>query len=403
MVARARPKYLDPTWIEQVLSSSVVPSTDGWYVDRGRSALFLLLRCLRSRSRSGRPAVAIQSFNCPVVMEAVLQSGCFPVLVDVKESDLSMDLAAVRMAPVRLDAIVLTHYQGLPNEQYAGFREYCDRTGCLLIEDNAQAAGGRVDGVAIGTLGDFVVESYAFDKPWTCWTGGMVRAVREGILGLAEEVRRAVECLDEEDEGAVRADLRALRFLYDRTSEACYDRPIQDWGWIRTLNRFPLQASFVETARKVEPLRLAYRAAGKLFRWDRRIAPRRLGAAKVRLILLQKERYRYDPAPALILEEVLQRKKNWIRLGRAGVEPHWNRYSILDPDDQWASWLRAQGIEAGNHNWPQPLHRIYPRRVYASVGDLRVTEMAARAVVNIPIWPGADRLAVLLERVRRHI
>ncbi len=396
MIVRARPRYLDPAWLDGVPREWPGPKPDGWFLDRGRSALWVLLYALRLTRGNKRPVVALQSFNCPVVIEAVLQSGCTPMLVDIKAEDLSMSLESLRQAPVRPDVVIVTHYQGLPNTEYFEFREYCDRVGALMVEDNSQTFGAKVDGVTVGSLGDALFESYAFDKPFSCWTGGYLEIKRSLDSEWTEKVRGLIRELESECERTERGDVRALRYLFENTSESRYRPGVNDWEWVRAAHSWPWSENYGARLAEFEPARFVYKVLRRCIRRKTRIVPRRLGAIKVSLVLLQKRHYRYDPEPAQVIEEVA-RRRGLRPLGRAGVSPHWNRYSLLDPDGSFAPWLQARGIEAGNHNWPAALHRLYPRRSLIVPVSLPVTEMAARCVVNIPLWPGARRLQEVLE------
>lgn len=84
---------------------------------------------------------------------AIERAGAIPVLVDIDPVDYTMDPDACHAAvSSRTKAIVPVHLYGHP-ANLAALSAIADRHGLLLVEDCAQAHGGRFDGRLVGTFG----------------------------------------------------------------------------------------------------------------------------------------------------------------------------------------------------------------------------------------------------------
>ena len=86
-----------------------------------------------------RVAVPNMTFWAPY--EAIIQVGAVPVLVDVSDDDLQMDLDEFKSAheKFRFDAAILVHLFGWVSSRLREYRHWCRENNILLIEDGAQA------------------------------------------------------------------------------------------------------------------------------------------------------------------------------------------------------------------------------------------------------------------------
>lgn len=119
---------------------------------------------------------------------AVRHCGARVVFADcVGEEDLTVDPEDVRRKVTpRTRALMVVHYAGFPaamEELGALAREH----DLVLVEDSAHALVTRVDGRALGTLGDCGCFSFFSNKNMTCGEGGMV-TTEDGET--AERLRR---------------------------------------------------------------------------------------------------------------------------------------------------------------------------------------------------------------------
>ena len=116
--------------------------------------------------------VITQGFTFVATWEAILDCGAVPVFTEV-DLTLNMDPADLerRITP-KTRAIVPVHMMGAP-ARIEAIKAIADRHGIPVLEDTAQAAGGRLHGRHLGTFG--AVGTFSFDavKTMTTGEGGM--------------------------------------------------------------------------------------------------------------------------------------------------------------------------------------------------------------------------------------
>jgi len=116
-------------------------------------------------------------------------AGATPVLVDVEPGSWAID--PVRLAEkisVRSRAIIVVHPFGHAADMDP-ILTLAERHGLKVIEDNAEAPGGRYRGRLLGTIGDVSCYSFFANKIITSGEGGMVMT-RDSTLDKALRVRR---------------------------------------------------------------------------------------------------------------------------------------------------------------------------------------------------------------------
>ncbi|MGW2425850.1 DegT/DnrJ/EryC1/StrS family aminotransferase [Streptomyces sp. NPDC001709] len=114
-------------------------------------------------------AVAVPTYGCSALLDAVLAARCTPVVVDVTERTLTLDPA--RLDPAgRLDAVIALHTHGHPADLDA-----LRPMAALLVEDCCQSLGGLDErGRALGGIGDAAVFSFYATKTLAAGEGGML-------------------------------------------------------------------------------------------------------------------------------------------------------------------------------------------------------------------------------------
>jgi perosamine synthetase len=128
----------------------------------GTAALFLSLRGLGIEPGK---RVAVPTYACSALLNAVNMAGGEPVVCDV-ELD-SFNLAAATM-PVT-DCAVAVHTFGAPADVAAIARKTK-----VVIEDCCQSLGGTSNGLPLGGTGDAAVFSFYATKVISCGHGGLV-------------------------------------------------------------------------------------------------------------------------------------------------------------------------------------------------------------------------------------
>ena len=137
---------------------SYAPQTGEYLLNHARSGIVMALRA--ALPNGGR--VGVVAYNCHTVANAVEQSGCTPVFVDVAE-DLRLDLH--HLSSLKLDALVLTNLFGIHNDIAAVRQALGDAP---IIVDNAHGYG-------LPAEGDFCVYSINQGKFPSLGEGGLLR------------------------------------------------------------------------------------------------------------------------------------------------------------------------------------------------------------------------------------
>ncbi len=138
--------------------------------DSGTSALRLALEAAARR----RPALpcALPAFACYDIVSAAVGAGVPVRFYDLDPATLAPEPASLAAATGGgACAVVVVHLFGVP-VPLDPVREVARRAGALLIEDAAQAVGGRWEGRPLGAFGDLAVLSFGRGKGETGGGGG---------------------------------------------------------------------------------------------------------------------------------------------------------------------------------------------------------------------------------------
>lgn len=117
--------------------------------------------------------VITQGFTFVATWEAILDVGAVPIFTEVDQT-LNMNPAdlAKKITP-KTKAIIPVHMLGA-QARIREIKAIADKHGIPVIEDTAQAAGGRLNGQHLGTFGHFGTFSFDAVKTMTTGEGGMV-------------------------------------------------------------------------------------------------------------------------------------------------------------------------------------------------------------------------------------
>ncbi len=139
-------------------------------VSSGTSALIVALTALKIGPGD---EVIVPGYTFIASMSAVITVGAVPVLAEVDES-LTLDPADVeKKITDKTKAIIAVHMLGNPSDLDA-LKAIADKHKLLLIEDAAQAFGGRYKGKALGLIGDIGIYSFNLFKTINAGDGGMI-------------------------------------------------------------------------------------------------------------------------------------------------------------------------------------------------------------------------------------
>ena len=148
----------------------------------GRALLYLLLKKLRDQEGKDRDQVLIPGYTCYSVAASIAKAGLRIRVYDVDPETFSADIDDIRrkINPHTL-AIVCQHLFGIPTD-LEELVPLAREEKCYLIEDAAQALGGRMGGIPLGTLGDFGFYSFGRGKPLPLGCGGALIGKDSQIL-----------------------------------------------------------------------------------------------------------------------------------------------------------------------------------------------------------------------------
>ena len=130
--------------------------------------------------------VITQGFTFVATWEAIFDTGAIPVFAEVDETlCLDPDDIAAKITP-RTKAIIPVHMCGAqaPIEEIVAIAEHPN---IPVIEDTAQACGGRLNGKALGSFGNMGTFSFDSVKTLTTGEGGMIITNDEDLFIRASE------------------------------------------------------------------------------------------------------------------------------------------------------------------------------------------------------------------------
>lgn len=130
--------------------------------------------------------VILSPYTIADVVNMVICAGGVPVFADIERESCNIDPSEVtRLINKDTGAVLVTHFYGLLAD-LDRLRAICDQHNVPLIEDAAQAFGGRLDGRLAGTIGKAGIFSFGVFKNVNSFLGGMIVT---DDSALAERVR----------------------------------------------------------------------------------------------------------------------------------------------------------------------------------------------------------------------
>jgi dTDP-4-amino-4,6-dideoxygalactose transaminase len=276
-------------------------------------------------------------------VEAVTQAGGVPVLVDMHDDDLNLDVQAAQSAiGSRTQALLPVHLYGQMADM-RGLSRIAAAQGLLLLEDACQAHGASRDGIRAGRAG--TAGAFSFYPGKNLGAMGDAGALATSDLALAERV-----C-------ALREHGQRRKYHHD---EPGYTARLDTIQALVLLNKLP-----------------------SLDGWN---AERRRAASAYLEGLSGMGDLVMPPVPA-------------------GSEPVWHLFVIRTAQPEaLAAFLRDRGIASGRH-YPQPIHMTGAyRHLGHRLGDFPVAERLGREGLSLPIYPGISdgQVEAVVQAVRAY-
>lgn len=129
----------------------------------------------------------------PTTVAPIVQYGAVPVFVDVTIPQYNLDVQLLEQAySNKTKAVMVAHTLGNPFDVVA-VREFCDKHGLWMIEDNCDALGSRIrvdsEWKYTGTMGDLGTSSFYPPHHITMGEGGAVYTNNEQLYRLVNSFR----------------------------------------------------------------------------------------------------------------------------------------------------------------------------------------------------------------------
>ena len=383
MIIRARPKYLDGI---DIFGSRASGDEREYFFNSGSSALKFFLKWF-SKDQNKEIIIGMQAFNCKVVLDAALEANCKVILSDISLKFFSTTLNSVKkmVNQEKIDVLLLTHYQGIPNQDYHEIIAFCKEKKVLVIDDISQTYGSSLNGIEVGSQGYAALYSYAFDKPFTCMFGGSFKFnenVKQSFKSIFNE-------LSEESYKESQHHLNILSFLWKYTNSDFYKNGVENYKAISFLKGIGLSNSFIYFILSKNLLSFLISKALLLinnFILNKKINIKKLHSMKIGLVKKQIEGFFYD----------IKKEEYFIQLCKDNLIDYpnfensssikWNRFSLLDENSIIKKILIKKGYQVSNYNWPITLDKITKSNKVNILESLDNSLHASKKILNIPIW-----------------
>jgi dTDP-4-amino-4,6-dideoxygalactose transaminase len=186
-------RYYNPRSKTQLFEQQVAAKVGVKHVLAVNSGTSALIAALVAAGIGPGDEVIMPGYTFFASASAVVVAKAIPVIVEIDET-LTLDPAAVEQAITpRTRAIMPVHMLGLPSKMDE-LREIARRHKLVIIEDTAQAFGGKYHGQYLGTLGDIGCISLDAYKVIGTGEGGLLLTNNEWMYTRAQSYHDAAAC-----------------------------------------------------------------------------------------------------------------------------------------------------------------------------------------------------------------
>jgi 8-amino-3,8-dideoxy-alpha-D-manno-octulosonate transaminase len=139
-------------------------------VSSGTAAIKIALKALNVKPGD---EVITQAFNFIATIEAIIDVGAKPVLVNVDRT-LNINIEDLEKKISKKTKVILpVHMLGYACDM-KNIKKICKKNKIKLLEDNCESIGGRYNKKLLGTIGDIGILSLDFGKTITTGEGGLI-------------------------------------------------------------------------------------------------------------------------------------------------------------------------------------------------------------------------------------
>jgi dTDP-4-amino-4,6-dideoxygalactose transaminase len=301
------------------------------------SSLELALECLDLNKGD---EVILPSFTYVSTANAILCAGGIPVLTDIEEETLSLDLDDVKSKITeRTKAIMPVHYASISCDMDA-LLNIAKNKNIAIVEDAAHAIGATYKEKHLGTIGDLGCLSFHDTKNCTCGEGGALLVNNPELMNKVEQ-------------------------MYEKgTNRSAFLRgEIDSYSWTSKGRSYALASPLAELLQV------------QLERFDEIHSKRKILADKYReglQILASAGHIRLINPPEY-----------------AKSNDHIAFFLVEDPAkrDPLIRHLKSNGIGAASHYVPLHLSPYALEHLNTQPGQFPVTERVASSIVRLPLFP----------------
>jgi perosamine synthetase len=181
-------------------------------VSSGKAGLTLILQALKSLHPE-RNEVLIPAYTCFSVPSAIIKAGLKVSLCDIDPSTLDFDYEFLdKSVSKKTLCIIPTHLFGIPSD-VDRILNICKDKDIFVVEDAAQAMGGRYKENLLGTRGDAGFFSLGRGKNITCGSGGIIITNNDMIASAIEKIYATIESPTLQEEMIELCKVTAMSFF----------------------------------------------------------------------------------------------------------------------------------------------------------------------------------------------
>lgn len=390
MICRARPKYIKKTYkdfIDYYYSNADMNSgceADKYYYNGGSNALEHFLSCYNSYYNK-KARVAVQTFTCVSVLNAVINSGSVALLYDVSKEDCSIDYDLIDFE-IPMDILIITHYQGIPNKSYLKFAEKCKEKNIILLDDLSHGTDSIIDNIKLGSLSNVYIESYAWDKPYTCLYGGSL-FINEIASRFRDFYENEYSKLDQESEFRAKKDIKLIYFLLNYTRPEYYYLDF-DYALFFSFRLLKYMYSPIFFRLKIYRMFLMffYKVMNKLSFLNTKNEILKMAEVKKCFLNFQRDD---NILSSKLLPHIPEKyKADCFLFDNERMNIIWNRFSLIDYEGKLKTYFSELDMSADNFNWPSCVHEyIKNDKVNCYyMTDFFNSEYLKNHILNVPIW-----------------
>lgn len=401
--ARIRP-YINRDFLNFILKNkdaskkhddSIRPAKNEFFFSSGRGSLKWLLSNIRELKQKFL-RVGIQAFTCQVVPQAILESNNIPVFFDISSKYYTTLISNINFDDI--DVLILTHLFGIPNPDYFKICKKCKKKQIIVIDDLALTFRSSIGGEEIGYASNAAFYSFGFDKPVSCYSGGLLRVNKDSLI---DQLQDNFDNLPEESNKRQLNDLTKLRVFYELFDKNKYVHGFFydiDNHFLPIINFWEFRGK--EVYRAFFFLRRLFSYTCKLFFRKNQGKPDpiemvRMGQLKydylTTLFHLYPDVHKRRLLAANKAKEKIQSIFGNISLptSRDNIESSWHRLPMLASQDkrhQIIQWGKENGIEIGAYNWSVLSFEPFEELKYLKPEMFPISNLVKTQILNLPIW-----------------